>query len=68
MPRCDVDAPKFKFLNTISSKRAAKVLGVKVGTLASWRCYRPEYLPFLKVGGRVRYRVIDVKKLLTKNN
>lgn len=42
----------------------AKILGIRVGTLASWRCEGRSPLPYLKVGGRVRYRFDDVAAFL----
>lgn len=47
----------------LTAVEAAKVLGITPGTLANWRAYGtgPKYV---KVGGRVRYHVADVKAYL----
>lgn len=44
---------------TVSPTDAAERLGVKASTLANWRCSGggPAYI---KVGGRVRYRLVDL--------
>ena len=38
----------------------AKVLGLSVATLATWRCVRRFDLPFCRVGRSVRYKEDDV--------
>lgn len=41
----------------VDSAEAARILGLKnPGTLAVWRSTGRHQLPFVKVGGRVRYR------------
>lgn len=41
---------------------AANLLGVKVETLATWRCTRRYPLPFVKIGRRrVMYRRADIE-------
>ena len=37
----------------------AELLGVDKQTLANWRCTKREDLKYVKIGGRVRYRVSD---------
>jgi excisionase family DNA binding protein len=41
-------------------EQAAKQLNVEPKTLAQWRSTRRRPLPFVKVGGLVRYRPADV--------
>ena len=47
----------------LTPKEAAAVLRLEPHTLAVWRCRRPDKLPFVKVGGAVRYRLGDVAQL-----
>jgi len=37
---------------------ATQITGVKVNTLASWRCTKKEIIPFCKIGSKVRYKNI----------
>ncbi len=46
---------------------AAKVLGVQEATLAWWRSRRKAYLPYLKAGKLVRYRLTDLAEYLARN-
>lgn len=39
---------------------AAKIIGVKVNTLASWRCTKKEIIPFYKIGSKIRYKISDL--------
>jgi hypothetical protein len=39
----------------LTPAQMAKMLGVSVGTLAVWRCTKRYPLPYIKVGGAVRY-------------
>ncbi len=39
---------------------AAHIIGVKVNTLASWRCTKKEIIPFYKIGSKVRYKISDL--------
>jgi len=39
---------------------AAQIIGVKVNTLASWRCTKKEIIPFYKIGSKVRYKISDL--------
>lgn len=42
----------------------ADLLGIKVETLQIWRCNHRYNLPYVKIGGRVRYKVSDVEKFI----
>lgn len=44
----------------LTSAEAADFLGLKTGTLVNWRCTKNQEIPFIKVGGRVRYREQDL--------
>lgn len=49
----------------ITPEEAAKVLGVRPGTLAVWRT-RSINLPFHKIGRAVRYKLADVIEFAEK--
>ncbi|MGD9153113.1 MAG: helix-turn-helix domain-containing protein [Gammaproteobacteria bacterium] len=42
----------------------ADLLGIKVETLQIWRCNHRYNLPYVKIGGRVRYKLSDVEKFI----
>jgi predicted DNA-binding transcriptional regulator AlpA len=44
----------------LSQAEVSRRLGVSIGTLAVWRSSRRYPLPYVKVGGLVRYRESDV--------
>ena len=44
----------------VDSAMAAQIIGVKVNTLASWRCTKKEIIPFYKIGSKVRYKISDL--------
>lgn len=48
---------------TVSPEEAAERLGVRASTLANWR-WTGSGPRFLKVGGRVRYRLFDLAEWL----
>lgn len=50
----------------LNSEQAAEYLGLSKGTLVNWRCTKQQEIPFIKVGGRVRYRVKDLEAWLDK--
>ena len=45
----------------LSRKEAARLLGVKSGTLEVWASTRRYELPFIKVGRLVKYRMSDLE-------
>ena len=47
-----------------SPKQAAKLLHVEVETLAKWRTTRRYGLKYVKIGGRVAYRLSDIHAFL----
>ena len=44
----------------INANQAAHILGVLPSTLENWRRGKKVNLPYFKIGGAVRYRVVDV--------
>lgn len=49
--------------NTVTPDDAARRLGVRPSTLANWR-WRGEGPSYVKIGGRVRYRLRDLARYL----
>lgn len=49
----------------LSAEEVAEILGLKIQTLALWRCYKKE-LPFFHVGRLVRYKRQDVEAWLAR--
>jgi hypothetical protein len=43
---------------------AAEILNTTEGTLAVWRCEKRWGLPFVKIGGKVFYRMIDIQSFI----
>ena len=40
----------------MSTKKAAEYLNVSAGTLNNWRCGKSVQIPYIKLGGSVRYK------------
>jgi hypothetical protein len=51
-------------LRLVTPEVTAGLLGTTENTLAVWRCERRYDLPFVKVGSRVMYKLIDVKRFI----
>lgn len=51
------EAPADQNLNTA---QAAKYLGIKKGTLDTWRSREAYGIPYFRIGSRVRYRRADL--------
>ncbi len=49
---------------TLGPKASAEYLGVQEQTLAAWRCTNRYPLPFIRVGRRIRYRIVDLDRFL----
>ena len=48
----------------IKEEVAAERLDVKPGTLKIWRCTKRYPLPYVKIGGAVRYRPEDIEAFI----
>lgn len=48
----------------LAPPEAAEYLGVKVDTLASWRCTKAHRIPYLKIGRLIYYRRPDLDRWL----
>ena len=48
----------------VSPQETADHLGLKVGTLAIWRCLKKTELPWVKVGRKIKYRPCDVQSYI----
>lgn len=50
-----------------TTKEAAAYLKVKPDTLVTWRCTNRQKLPYVKLGGQVRYRQEDLDAFIQAN-
>lgn len=50
----------------LSRKETAIFLNVKIRTLAMWKSHKRHKLPYIKVGGYIRYRSSDLMKFLER--
>ena len=50
----------------LTTDEVADQLGIKPETLQVWRCTRRYNLPYIKVGGRVRYKAEDIESFIQK--
>jgi excisionase family DNA binding protein len=48
----------------LTPEQTAKLLGLKVETLNTWRSTNRYSLPFIRVGRVIRYRVADIEQFL----
>ena len=46
----------------LNPKEASEYLGVKESTMAVWRCKKTYSIPYIKVGGLIRYEKKDLDK------
>ncbi len=53
-------------LGLISEETAAQALGVSEKTLQNWRHSKRVALPFIKLGGTVRYRGSDLESFIRR--
>jgi predicted DNA-binding transcriptional regulator AlpA len=49
----------------LDERKTAERLGIKPETLRNWRSARRE-LPYIKVGGAVRYRLADIETYISE--
>ena len=56
------DKIKCEFLTT---EEVCEYLNIPITTMRQWACYKPDYLPFIKMGKRNMYRVSDIVKFLS---
>lgn len=47
-------------LELLTTKQTSEYLQISVGTLAVWRTNNTYNIPYIKCGGRVRYRKADL--------
>ena len=47
--------------------QVADQLAIAESTLATWRCREPQRLPYIRVGGAVRYRPSDLDAFIERN-
>ena len=51
----------------LTRTQAAEYLGLKPHTLAVWAISKRVKIPFVKIGGAVRYKQADLDKFIEKN-
>ena len=51
----------------IGPDEVGHILNQKAGTLARWRCTGRVLIPYVKIGGRVKYKPSDIKAFIAKN-
>lgn len=51
----------------ITEKDVAIILGIQHKTLTTWRHTRAVDIPYLKLGGAVRYQVGDIRQFISEN-
>ena len=51
----------------LTPEAVADQLGLTLHTLAVWRCAKRQPLPYVKLGGRVRYRAADVEAFISSH-
>lgn len=59
-------APANSADDLLTEKAAARRIGYRPNTLAGWRVSKRVKLPYIIVGGGVRYRPSDIEKFLLK--
>jgi predicted site-specific integrase-resolvase len=51
----------------LTAPEAAKILTIATVTLSRWRYQGHPHIPYIKIGGRVRYRTTDIKAYINKH-
>jgi excisionase family DNA binding protein len=54
-------------LQLMDTAEVAAYLGIKPGTLDTWRCTKKVKIPYIKIGSNVRYRLSDVEAFVEKS-
>ncbi len=54
-------------INLITTEELSKIIRVKKEVIERWRYQKKFDLPYIKVGGKIRYSVDDVEKWLENN-
>jgi excisionase family DNA binding protein len=50
----------------LTPQQAAEYLGLSVATLNTWRCTKRYNLPYVKIGGSVRYMEADLQRFVER--
>ena len=53
-----------EYKHLLTPRDAADYIGVTIGTLAVWRCTHRYAIPYIKVGGQIKYRREDLDEWL----
>ena len=62
-----MNTPSPSMPTLLTPEQAAAFLQVPVTTLSVWRCTGRVALPYLKVGGHVRYRREEIERFLSQH-
>jgi excisionase family DNA binding protein len=63
-----MSAPQLQWPALMTPEQASAFLQVPVSTLSVWRSTGRVALPYLKVGGHVRYRFEDIERFLAEHS
>ena len=50
----------------LSPEETARMLGISAGTLSVWRCTGRYSLPYIKIGGCVKYKQEDLNNFIER--
>lgn len=56
--------PEIASPGLLTEAQAAALLALKPQTLANWRCTRRQALPYVQLGGAIRYRQRDIQQFI----
>ena len=62
-----MDSDKAPAIDLLTEQEAADTLTLKVPTLQEWRSSGRVRLPFVKLGGAVRYRRSDIEDFIARS-
>jgi len=51
----------------LNRNEAASILGIKPQTLSKWSCSKLVALPYVKVGRRAMYSMVDIENFIERN-
>lgn len=52
----------------LTTRQAANYLGIKANSLITWRCTKAVRLPYVKIGGCVRYHKSELDEFIEDNS
>lgn len=54
-------------MKLLTTKEVSEILSVSVGTLKYWRYSNTGYLPYIQIGGAIRYKESDVEEFINRS-